>query len=219
MSKNKALTGDPREMLLFRGLYSLSDAENLSIVISGRSALDKAKNLLTTVNGNYRSIAQMSYYDLVREGLSYGQATRVIACNEYAKRKQYNIAIELDKITCSKDVFNIMSPILSDLPHEEFWAVFLNRNNKVLLKFKLSQGGLSGTITDIRILLRKAIEILASGIICVHNHPSGNLNPSESDTKITQKIKESAALMDIQLMDHIIINDKDFYSFADNGIM
>jgi DNA repair protein RadC len=219
MSKNKPLTDDPRKTLLCRGLYSLSDAENLSIVISGRGAIDKARTLLERVYGNYRSIAQMSYYDLVKEGLSYGQATRVIACNEYAKRKQIHQADEKTQIKKSKDVFDIMSPILSDLPHEEFWALFLNRSNKVLMKSKLSQGGLSGTVTDIRILLRKALDVLASGIICVHNHPSGNLNPSESDTKITQKIKESSALLDIQLLDHLIINDKDYYSMADNGIM
>ena len=219
MSKNRALTDDPREILLFRGLYSLSDAENLSIVISGRDALDKARNILSTVNGNYRSIAQMSYNDLVREGLSYGQATRVIACNEYAKRKQICVADEKDQIKMSKDVFDIMSPILSDLSYEEFWCLFLNRSNKVLLKFKLSQGGLSGTVTDVRLLFRKALDVFASSMVLCHNHPSGNLQPSESDKSITQKIKDAGIIMDIQIIDHIIINEKDYYSFADNGIM
>jgi DNA repair protein RadC len=219
MSKNKALTDDPRQIMIFRGLYSLSDAENLSIVISGRDSLDKARNILAKVGSDYRSLAQMSYNDLVREGLSYGQATRIIACNEYAKRKQIHIADERDQIKMSKDVFDIMSPILSDLQYEEFWTLMLNRSNKVLCKHKLSQGGLSGTVTDVRILFKKALDVLASGMVLCHNHPSGNLQPSESDISITKKIKEAGILMDVQILDHIIINDKTYFSFADDGIL
>jgi DNA repair protein RadC len=123
------------------------------------------------------------------------------------------------QIKCSKDVADIFHPILSDLLHEEFWILFLNRSNRVINKMKLSQGGISGTVTDVRLVMKKAIEFLASGIIVCHNHPSGNLNPSESDSKITEKIKEAGNLLDIQLLDHLIITDKDYYSFADNGMI
>jgi DNA repair protein RadC len=126
---------------------------------------------------------------------------------------------ELPQIKCSKDVFDLFSPTLSDLPHEEFWILFLNRSNKVINRMKLSQGGISGTVTDVRMVMKKAVEYLASGIIVCHNHPSGNLNPSESDTRITQKIKEAGNIMDIQLLDHLIISEKDYYSFADNGLL
>ena len=219
MSKNRVYSDDPREQLLFKGVFSLSDAENLSIVISGRDAQNKAKNLLNKVNYNYMNLAKMSYHDLVNEGLTAGQAVRVIACNNYSNRKASSIAEEKGQIKCSKDVFDIFSPLLSDLEHEEFWVLFLNRSNKVLGKMKLSQGGVSETVTDVRIIMKHAINRLASGLIISHNHPSGNLNPSESDTKITQKIKEAGNLLDIQLLDHIIVSEKDHYSFADNGLL
>lgn len=114
---------------------------------------------------------------------------------------------------------DIFQSIIGELPHEEFWCIFLNRANKIIAKEKLSQGGLSGTVTDVRLIMKRALEVLASGIIVCHNHPSGNMEPSESDTKITRKIKEAGAIMDIQLLDHIIVNGKDYYSFADSGLL
>jgi DNA repair protein RadC len=219
MSKNRILTENPSQQLLFKGILSLSDANVLSIVISGRDAMNKARNLLTKVNYNYIDLAKLSYHDLVHEGLSDTQACRIIASNAYSNRKASSMADEKLQIKCSKDVFDIMSPLMSDLIHEEFWVLFLNRSNKVIGKYKLSQGGLSGTVTDVRVVMKKSIEFLASGIIVCHNHPSGNINPSESDTKVTQKIKEAGSIMDIQLLDHVIISEKDFYSFADNGLL
>jgi DNA repair protein RadC len=219
MSKNRVLTDDPRQTILWRGIFSISDTETLSVIIGGRNPLEKARNVLARVNGSYMDLAKLSYNELVNEGLSYTQAVRVIAANGYSQRKASQIAEERSQIKCSKDVFDIFAPVLQDLVHEEFWVLFLNRSNKVLGKIKLSQGGISGTVTDVRIIMKKAIEYLASGIIVCHNHPSGNLNPSESDTTITRKIKEAGVLMDIQLLNHIIISDKDYYSFADNGLL
>jgi DNA repair protein RadC len=219
MAKNRIVTEDPRQQILFRGVFSLSDAEVLSIVISGRDAMNKARSLLTRVNNNYMDLAKLSYHDLVHEGLTDMQACRVIASNAYSNRKASQVAEERYQIKCSRDVFEIMSPLMSDLTYEEFWVLFLNRANKVMGKHKLSQGGLSGTVTDVRIVMKMSLDCLASGIIVCHNHPSGNLNPSESDTRITQKIKESGAIMDIQLLDHIIVSEKDYYSFADNGLL
>ncbi|KKP51576.1 MAG: repair protein [candidate division TM6 bacterium GW2011_GWF2_33_332] len=219
MSKNRIITEDPLQQVLFQGINSLTDAETLSLVIAGRNSINKAKELLTKVNYNYVDLAKMSYHELVNEGLTAGQATRVIACNSYSNRKASQVAEEKYQIKCSKDVFDIMSPLLTDLVHEEFWILFLNRSNKVIGKMKLSQGGISGTVTDVRLVMKKAIECLASGIIVCHNHPSGNLNPSESDSNITQKIKEAGKLMDIQLLDHVIISEKEHYSFANNGLL
>ena len=152
-------------------------------------------------------------------GIGPARAVTIAAALELGRRRKLTELPDVTQIKCSKDVADIFQPILSDLLHEEFWILFLNRSNKVINRMKLSQGGLSGTVTDVRIIMKKAIECLASGIIVCHNHPSGNLNPSESDSKITQKIKEAGNLMDIQLLDHLIISEKDYYSFADNGLL
>jgi DNA repair protein RadC len=219
MSKSNYFSDDPRQTLLFKGTSALSDAENLSIVISGKDSIDKARNLLSKVNNSYDNLARLSHGDLVREGLAPDQAFRVIACNNYAHRKQYQTAVEKTQIRQSKDIFDLMSSELSDLTNEEFWVIFMNRSNKILGKICISKGGVSGTVTDVKMILKKSLEFLASGIIVCHNHPSGNLKPSESDSSITKKIKEAALLMDIQLLDHIIISEKEYYSFADNGLI
>lgn len=213
----KNITDNPNQKILAEGTYSLSDAENLSIVISGRDPLEKAKTLLLKAEGSYMNLARLSYRDMVKEGLSPTQATRVIACNAYSNRKARQDTPDRIVIRQSSNVADIFRPILSDLQHEEFWALMVNRSNRVLANIKISQGGLNGTVTDVKIILKKAIDHLASGVIVCHNHPSGNLSPSDADLSITRKLKEAAALMDIQVLDHIIIAEKDYYSFADNG--
>jgi DNA repair protein RadC len=210
---------DPNYKIVDKGSHYISDAETLSIVISGKDPLEKAHTLLQKCDNNFNSIAKLSYFDMINNGLSHQQATRIIATNEYSNRKKLQDIPDKMKISCSKDVADIFQPLLSDLQHEEFWILFLNRSNKVISRMKLSQGGISGTVTDVRMVMKKAIESLASGIIVCHNHPSGNLNPSESDTKITQKIKEAGGILDIQLLDHIIIGENKYYSFTDSGIL
>jgi len=130
-----------------------------------------------------------------------------------------NDTLARQKISSSKDVFYLFQPLLGDLPHEEFWILILNRSNQVVDKVRISQGGISGTVIDTRMILRNAIEKLASGLILCHNHPSGNTQPSEPDKKITEKIQNAANFMEINLLDHIIIADKSFFSFADEGIL
>jgi DNA repair protein RadC len=200
-------------------LNELSDSNILSLVIGGRNAEDKSKKLSEYVNYNLRELAKMSVNDYKRIGLTKKESQSVVAVFELGRRKQLSESLERNQIKCSKDVFDIFSTVLSDLNHEEFWVLHLNRSNKVIKMEKISQGGISGTVTDIRVIFKSAIQNLASGLIVCHNHPSGNLNPSESDTRITQKIKEAGTLLDIQLLDHLIITDKEFYSFADNGIL
>jgi DNA repair protein RadC len=219
-----AVEDRPREKLIQKGTNSLSDTELLAILISSgtkdKSAVDLARELLVMVNNNLTSLGKLAINDLTKiNGIGQARAVTIAAALELGRRRKLEEVPEILQIKCSKDVFDLLSPLLSDLPHEEFWILFLNRSNKVLNRMKLSQGGISGTVTDVRIVMKKAIEYLASGIIVCHNHPSGNLTPSESDTKITQKIKEAGNLMDIQLLDHLIISDKEYYSFADNGVL
>lgn len=214
----------PREKLIYKGTSSLSDAELLGILISSgtkdKSAVDLGRELLSLANNNLNSLGRLSIAELRKlHGIGPARAVTIAAALELGRRRKLADAEELPQIKCSKDVADIFQPILSDLLHEEFWILFLNRSNKVINKTKLSQGGVSGTVTDVRMIMKRAIEFLASGIIVCHNHPSGNLNPSESDTKITHKIKNAGELMDIQLLDHLIISEKDYYSFADNGIL
>jgi len=219
-----AVEDRPREKLIQKGTASLSDAELLAILISSgtkhKSAVDLGRELLGIVNNNLNSLGKLSINDLTKlHGIGTARAVTIAAALELGRRRKLAEVPELPQIKCSRDVADIFQPLLSDLSHEEFWILFLNRSNRVINRMKLSQGGISGTVTDVRIVMKKAIEYLASGIIVCHNHPSGNLNPSESDSKITQKIKEAGNLMDIQLLDHLIISDKDYYSFADNGLL
>jgi DNA repair protein RadC len=214
----------PREKLIINGTSGLSDAELLAILISSgtkdKSAVDLGRELLGMVNNNLNTLGKLTISDLKKlRGIGDARAVTIAAALELGRRRKLAEVPDVIQIKCSKDVADIFQPILSDLSHEEFWILFLNRSNKVINRMKLSQGGISGTVTDVRMVMKKAIEYLASGIIVCHNHPSGNLNPSESDSKITSKIKEAGNLMDIQLLDHIIISDKDYYSFADNGLL
>jgi DNA repair protein RadC len=219
-----AVEDRPREKLIQKGTASLSDAELLAILIcsgtKNKSAVDLGRELLQTVNNNLNTLGKLSIEDLKKlRGIGPARAVTISAALELGRRRKLTEAEYLQQIKSSKDVADIFQPILADLQHEEFWILFLNRSNRVINRMKVSQGGISGTVTDVRMIMKKAIESLASGIIVCHNHPSGNLKPSESDTKITRKIKDAGNLMDIQLLDHLIISEKDYYSFADNGLL
>lgn len=217
-----ALEDRPREKMLEKGISSLSNAELLAILINSgtkdKSAVDLGRELLMKVDNNLNLLGKLSVSDIRSlHGIGTARAVTIAAALELGRRRKLAESPENPQIKCSRDVADIFQPLLGDLPYEEFWILFLNRSNKVINRMKLSQGGVSGTVTDVRIVLKKAVECLASGIIVCHNHPSGNLNPSESDSKITRKIKEAGDLLEIQLLDHLIITDRDYYSFADNG--
>lgn len=214
----------PREKLIHKGTSSLSNAELLGILISSgtrdKSAVDLGRELLSMAKNNLNNLGKLSISDLTKlNGIGPARAVTIAAALELGRRRKLAEAESSVRIKSSKDVADIFQPILSDLAHEEFWILYLNRSNKVISRMKLSQGGISGTVIDVRLILKKAVECLASGIILCHNHPSGNLNPSEADTKITKKIREAGNYMDIQLLDHLIISEKDYYSFADNGLL
>jgi DNA repair protein RadC len=219
-----AVEDRPREKLIQKGINSLSDTELLAILIGSgtrkKSAVDLGRELLAIVNNNLTNLGKLGIPDFMRiHGIGMARAVTIAAALELGRRRKLSELPDVLQIKCSKDVFDLFQPLLSDLSHEEFWILFLNRSNKVINRMKLSQGGISGTVTDVRIVMKKAVEYLASGIIVCHNHPSGNLNPSESDSKITQKIKDAGSIMDVQLLDHLIVSEKDYYSFADNGLL
>ena len=219
-----AVEDRPREKLITKGTSSLSDAELLGILISSgtrdKSAVDLGRELLGLADNNLNSLGKLSISDLKKlHGIGTARAVTIAAALELGRRRKLAEVPDSLQIKSSRDVADIFQPLLSDLPHEEFWILFLNRSNRVIARMRISQGGISGTVTDVRLIMKKAVEHLASGIIVCHNHPSGNLNPSEADSKITRKIKEAGEIMDIQLLDHLIISDKDYYSFADNGLL
>jgi DNA repair protein RadC len=220
--KDWAADDRPREKLLLKGVQSLSDAELLAILIgSGTrkiSAVELSRQVLALSNNNLSDLGKQSLTELMKiKGIGQAKAISIIAAIELGRRRSQTDTTEKYGISSSKDVFNYFQPFLSDLSHEEFWVLYLNRANKVIDKYKLSQGGVSGTVIDVRLVLKRAIELLASSIVICHNHPSGNRNPSENDFAITEKLKQAAAQMDIKLVDHLIIADNSYYSFCDEG--
>lgn len=219
-----ALDDRPREKLVAKGKTALSDAELIAILIGSgnrtESAVGLSKRILQSVNGNINELAKLSVEKLMEfKGIGEAKAISIITALELGKRRQLEAALEKPKITSSKAVFNLMQPILGDLEHEEFWVLFLNNSNKVVAKSQVSKGGLTATIVDVRLLFKRALELASVGIIVCHNHPSGKLEPSNADKQITQKIKQAGITLDIKLLDHLIITQKAYFSFADEGIL
>ena len=214
----------PREKLLQNGVSALSNAELLAIVLGSgnreQSAVDLAKEMLNNSDNDLNKFGRLNLSDLTQfKGVGEAKAIAVIATLELGRRRKLSEVSKSQAIRGSKDVFEIFNDILTDLDYEEFWAIFLNRGNKILKKYKVSQGGLSGTVTDVRLIVKEAILQLASGIILVHNHPSGNLKPSEQDIELTKKISDAAKYFDINVLDHLIIGGGNYYSFADDGVL
>lgn len=222
--KEWSLEDRPREKLLTKGISSLSDSELIAIIIGSgsrdESAVQLSKRILGSVQHNLNELGKLSLDDLQKyKGIGEAKAIGIVAALEIGRRRKLTESINREKITSSNDIYEIFHPILADLPHEEFWILLLNRSNKVIDRQKISQGGISGTVTDIRLMMKAALDKLASSIVLTHNHPSGNTKPSDADISITQKVKESGKLMDITLLDHIIITDGNYFSFADEGLI
>jgi len=214
----------PREKLLSKGRQALSDAELIAILIGSGSrnetAVELSKKILVSASNNLNELSKLSINDLTKfKGIGEAKAISIVAALELGRRRKETETTKREKIISSKSAFEIMKPTFIDLPHEEFWILLLNRSNAVIKKECISRGGVSGTVVDTKIILKMALENLASAIMLFHNHPSGNLKPSEADIKITKNIKEASKLMDIQLLDHIIMTDDNFYSFNDEGMM
>lgn len=213
----------PREKMLAKGISALSDAELLAILIStgtkSQSALDLARAVLSSADNNLHLLGKRTISDLIKiGGIGEAKAVTIMAALELGRRRS-NADLERTEVRTYTDVSKIMQPIIGDLPHEEFWVMFLNRNNRVIDKVLISSGGVSGTTVDVRIIMKKAIERLASSLILVHNHPSGNLTPSAEDKNLTKRIADAAKFFGINVVDHVIIADKKYYSFAEYGLM
>lgn len=219
-----ALEDRPREKLISKGITSLSNAELLAILIrSGgpdASAVELARQILKQSSNNLQELGRKGISELVlHKGVGPVKAVTIVAALELGRRRKRTEMEEKIRISGSQDVFTLFHPLVADLAHEEFWVLIMNRSNRVIDNIRISQGGISGTVIDVRLILKNALERLASSLILCHNHPSGNLKPSEADIKITSKITEASRTMDIQLLDHIIIADNSYFSFSDEGMI
>jgi len=222
--KSWALDDRPREKLLAKGKAVLSNAELIAILIGSgnrnESAVALSKRILSAVNGNIYELAKLSVEKLTEfNGIGEAKAITIITALELGKRRQLEVALEKPKIVSSKNVANLMQPIIGDLDHEEFWVLFLSNSNKVLAKSQVSKGGLTATVVDIRLLFKRALELVSVAIIVCHNHPSGKLQPSVADKNLTEKMKQAGNTLDIKLLDHLIITEKAYFSFADEGLL
>ena len=222
--KEWAVEDRPREKMLAKGVRSLSEAELIAILIGSgnleESAVEVSRRIMASVNNNLNELGKKTIADFQKfKGIGPAKAITIAAAMELGRRRKESEPDEKPKVVTSADCAAIFKPLLSDLPHEEFWVLLLNRNNLVIDKMMVSQGGLSGTVIDVRIILKLALDKLACSIILCHNHPSGNLLPSEADKDITKKIKEAGKHMDIPVLDHLIIGNDSYFSFADEGLI
>lgn len=222
--KNWSDDDKPREKLLHKGRTVLSDAELIAILIGSgsrnESAVELSKRILASVNNNLNELGKLSVNQLMQfKGIGEAKAVTIIAALELGLRRRGEDGLKITKINSSKSVFDLLQPKMGELPHEEFWIVYLNNSNKVLLAGQQSKGGITGTLVDVRLVLKQALELGAVGLILAHNHPSGTLKPSEADKQITQKLKTGAQTLDIKVLDHIIITQKEYFSFADEGLL
>ena len=212
----------PREKLMLKGKIALSDAELIAILIGSgsrnESAVALSKRILASVD-SLNALGKMSVSQLINfKGIGEAKAITIIAALELGRRRRAEDKVELAKITSSKIVFEIMQPVIGELPHEEFWVLFLNNSNKVISKAQLSKGGITGTIVDTRLVFKLALESGATGLILCHNHPSGNLVASPADKEITNRLKLAGQSLDVKVLDHLIIGETNYYSFVDEGI-
>lgn len=214
----------PREKLAAKGKAALSNAELIAILIGSgsrnESAVDLAKRILASVSNDLNTLARMTIKELCQfKGMGEAKAITILAALELGARKQQAAALTRNQITDSRSLYDILKPQMVDLPHEEFWVIYLNKANKILSFEAVSKGGVAGTVADVKIIFKKAIELLASSIILAHNHPSGNLHPSGADVSLTKKMRETGKIMEIDVLDHIIVAETGYYSFADEGVL
>lgn len=207
-----------------KGKSSLSDAELLAILISSgnreESAVELCKRILHASENSLHKLAKFNLKQLQDfKGIGEAKAISIMAALELGSRRGAEPLKVLNKITSSKDVFSIMHPFIGDLDHEQFWVLMLNNSNKVIYKLPLSKGGITATMVDTRLVFKNALAQGATALILAHNHPSGALKPSLADEKLTQKIKNAGELLDIKVLDHIIVTEKTYFSFADESLL
>lgn len=212
----------PREKLLIKGRQSLSDAELLAILMGSgsrsESAVDLAKRILRAARDNLLELSKLSVNDLMKfKGVGQAKAVSIIAALELGKRRRGAEAISRQKVTCSKDVFEYFSAVIGDYSFETFFILLMNRANKIIRHIQISEGGITGTVADPKKIFKMALEHNATSMILCHNHPSGNISPSEADIRLTRKLKDAGDMLDVPVLDHIILGEERYYSFADEG--
>jgi DNA repair protein RadC len=214
----------PREKLLLKGKHVLTDAELIAILIGSGStddtAVELSRKILAGTENNLVSLGSLSVSDLIKhKGIGEAKAITIIAALELGRRRREAEGMQRQKITSSKDAVEIFQPLLGDNSHEEFWILLLNNANKILSRQLISKGGVTGTVADPKIIFKLALEHLATSIILCHNHPSGNTKPSELDKQLTRQLKDAGKLLDIAIIDHLIITQTSYFSFADEGLL
>jgi len=214
----------PREKMIAKGVQFLTDTELLAILLGSgtrnMTAVEVARLILKGAGNDLQMLGRQGIRDLTRvRGVGPAKAITLLAALELGRRRAGLQHTEKTAVKSSETVFKLFHPMLGDLDHEEFWLLMLNRANRILGKYKVSQGGLAGTVIDTRIILKKALDNLACSIIVCHNHPSGNHQPSDADVKITEKLKRASEMLEIKLLDHVIVTDKSYFSFADEGMI
>ncbi|HLU84653.1 MAG TPA: DNA repair protein RadC [Vicingaceae bacterium] len=214
----------PREKLLNKGRNALSDAELIAILIGSgnrnETAVELSKRILASIENDLNKLGRMSIKELMQfKGIGEAKAISIAAALELGRRRKSTDAALKKNISSSKDAFDEMVGVMTDLPHEEFWVMYLDRRNAVIKKMNVSKGGVTGTVADSKIIFKEAIQLLASAVILLHNHPSGNLKPSDADIQLTKKMVEIGKIMETPVLDHLIITDKGYFSFSDQGLM
>jgi DNA repair protein RadC len=222
--KNWAVDDRPREKLLAKGPEALSNSELLAILINNghkdKSALELAKEILQLGNNNLNELGKASLTTLKKiKGIGVAKAVTIAAALELGRRRHAATPLEKSIIRTSKDIAEYVRTMIKDYGYEVFGVLFLNQSNKVNHFEIISRGGITGTIADPRVILRKALDAEATSIILCHNHPSGSLKPSRADEELTRKIKEAASYFDIKVMDHLIVSEQGYYSFSDEGLL
>lgn len=214
----------PREKMLQKGRIALSDAELIAILIGSgsrdESAVSLSQRILAKAHNNLNELGRFSVPDLMKfKGIGQAKAISIVAAMELGRRRRAEEALEKKKITSSYSVFEYLQPLIGELPHEEFWILYLNNSNKIIRNSQLSKGGITGTLVDVRLVFKEAIELGAVSVILAHNHPSGTLKPSHADIQLTKKLKTAGDSLDIKVLDHLIVTEKAYFSFADENML
>ena len=214
----------PREKMMLSGRSALSDAELLAILIGSgnreETAVDLSRRILTFYQNNLNELARAGLNDLLKfKGIGESKAVHILAAMELGRRRNFSAESKKEKISCSRDLFEYIRARFADLQHEEFRVIYLNRGNLVVKEELISKGGISGTVVDARLVFRSALDCLASSVVLCHNHPSGNLRPSDADISLTKKLREGGKMLEVQVLDHLILAGNSYFSFADEGLM
>ena len=214
----------PREKLLSQGRRSLTDAELIAILIGSGSrqetAVELSKRILHSFENDLDKLGRLSVKELSKfRGIGEAKAISIISAMELGRRRREAEVPKVSQISCSRDIYNLLHRYFADLNHEEFWIVLLNRANYVLSQHLISKGGQAGTVADPKMIFQAALENHAASIILSHNHPSGNLKPSQADINLTKKLRDAGQLLDISVLDHVIFTNSSYFSFADEGML